>query len=68
LVSSPITQKIAELVVGERKTTAARPGWRRLPLLLYGIVFALVGVAMQLVGAVVFVVTDLVTPGLLAPV
>ena len=56
------------MVADERQKAAAIPGWRRLPLLLYGIVLALVGLAIHLVGAIAFVLTDTVAPGLLAPV
>ena len=42
--------------------------WRRLPLLLYGIVLVSVGLAIHLVGTVAFVLTDTIAPGLLAPV
>ena len=44
------------------------PHWRRLPLLLYGIVLVLAGLAIQLVGAVALVLTEAMAPGLLAPV
>ncbi len=37
--------------------------WRRLPLLLYGIVLVSAGLAIHLVGTVALVLTDTIAPG-----
>jgi hypothetical protein len=54
--------------VHERERAGSVRQWRRLPLLLFGIVLASAGLAIHLVGTVAFVLTDTIAPGLLAPV
>jgi hypothetical protein len=63
-----VTQKIAKAMIGEREQPGATFEWRRLPLLLYGIVLVAAGLAILLVGTVVVVLTEAVAPGLLPTV
>ena len=49
----------------ENEKPASLPRWRRLPLLLYAIVLTLVGLAIHLVGALAFVLTETIAPGLM---
>lgn len=49
----------------ENEKPASLPRWRRLPLLLYAIVLSLAGLAIHLVGASAFVLTETIAPGLL---
>jgi hypothetical protein len=53
------------LVLRENEKPASLPRWRRLPLLLYAIVLTLVGLAIHLVGAFAFVLTETIAPGLM---
>jgi hypothetical protein len=55
-------------VLREREKRASIKRWRRLPLLLYGIVLIGVGLAVHLVGTIAFVLGDMVAPGLVSPV
>ncbi len=52
----------------EREKTPSIKGWRRLPLLLYGIVLIGVGLTVHLVGTIAFVLGDMVASGPVNPV
>ena len=53
------------MVLRENEKPASLPRWRRLPLLLYAIALTLAGLAIHLVGAFAFVLTETIAPGLL---
>ena len=53
--------------MGEREQAGSMLQWRRLPLLLYGIVLVFAGLAVHLLGTVALVLTNTIAPGLLAP-
>jgi hypothetical protein len=53
--------------VHEREQVGSVRRWRRLPLLLYGIILAATGLAIHLGGTIVLVLADSIAPGLLAP-
>lgn len=48
----------------DHEKPASLPRWQRLPLLLYGIVLIALAIAVHLIGAIAFVVTDTIAPGL----
>ena len=50
-----------------REKPATTPRWRRLPLLLYGIALVPVAIAIHLVGAVAFILSETVASGPMAP-
>ena len=67
-MEATLTQTIAEVVIREHGKPASLPRWQRLPLLLYGLGLISLGIALHLIGAIAFVLTDILEPGLVPPV